>query len=82
MWGNVSCVCVYVYIYIYIVIYRVLTPASHMSQMGIFWCGGTLVLAWVPVSYDGCVGGRVTTITKVAIDHLRPVTRGVVVALL
>ena len=46
-----------------------------------FCVGGTLVLAWVPVPYDGCTGGRMTTMTKVAIDRLRPVTRGIIVTL-
>ena len=50
--------------------------------MGKVLCWGTLFLAWVQVPYDGCKGGRMTAMTKVAIDRLRTVTRGVMVELL
>ena len=73
LWRNVCC--------IYIVTYCVLTPAFHVSQMGkILVLGDSRVLTRVPVPYDGCTGGWMTTLTRLAIDCLRPETRDVVMA--
>ena len=85
VWGNVCCVCMYVFICIYMYIYGNLSCLDPYLSCVTDWenfCVGGLFLDWVPVPYDGCTGGRMTTMTKVAIDRLRPVISGVMVALL